>query len=345
MSRRKVFRVNKRITALALAALLAGIAVFASGCDRPNWFPGQKEETAHSITATYVFTIGDEGCIPGEIRVIMADYQREFSSVYGIDMWVSEASDNVKLVSYIRQQSLSDLANIYTMDVVAAACDIELSSNEKSEAKTAASEYMAGLTQDEKSYLDISESELASLFERFALARDLYGSVTEDLSEEISDDEALVMDMRYIVVSDESTASELLEKLDDGEDFDGVATSYSEEDVTDINVDRSTYDEDVTEQLFALNTDEYSQVIAIDGKYYIFYCTNYFDKELTEANKEAVLSEKKKAAVEEVMAQYSDITVSSIREDVWNAMEPDTSLSFDGSSFRELLETELDITY
>ena len=49
-------------------------------------------------------------------------------------------------------------------------------------------------------------------------------------------------------------------------------------------MNRTTFSDDVSQQLFALTDGGVSNIIEIDGGYYIFYCSSAFDAELTEAH-------------------------------------------------------------
>ncbi len=330
-------RVGRKTSVVGLVSILVGVMVFATGCDVPSWFPGQSSKK-HVVTESYVFTIGDVGCTEQEMRVILAEYQRDYSDVYGIDLWTSDNGVIDDLEAYVKDKAITELAQMYTYYVVSVQMGLTLSDNEISAAKTAASAYIQGLTADENAWVDISQSDLVSLFEKYALVYDLYDSVGEGVSAEVSDADALVMDFKQICISDADTAATVLSELDDGTDFDSLAESYNEADATNITVAQDTFDEYVVSQLTALDDDEYSGIINMDGKYYIFYCSNHFDQELTEENKEAVLSQRRQEALADVCDEYSAQTVSSLREDVWDGMELDTSLSFEGASFKDLLE-------
>lgn len=56
-------------------------------------------------------------------------------------------------------------------------------------------------------------------------------------------------------------------------DFESLAQTANEADTVDINVNRTTFSDDVSQQLFALTDGGVSNIIEIDGGYYIFYCS------------------------------------------------------------------------
>lgn len=63
---------------------------------------------------------------------------------------------------------------------------------------------LASLTEDEIAYMGVSESDIKEYYEHYALAQKVYHSLTKAVNEEVSDDEARVMEIMQIFVSDES---------------------------------------------------------------------------------------------------------------------------------------------
>ncbi len=263
---------TRRFAIGVLTPLMTGALLLTAGCS-------SKAPIVSSIKKSYVFSVGGEKCTAEEAKILLLQYQKEYASLYGIDLWEHDYGEEESLEEYVKDVTLSRLAEVYTLDVIASEQEVELADDEKEQAAAAAVAYMEGLAADELEYLGIEDSDAEALFERFLLAQKLYASITGSLSQEVSDDEDHVMEIQQICVSDEETAAELLEQLDAGSDFSSLAESYNESEATEIQVTRTTYSDEVTEILFALDTDEYSEVIEIDDSYYIFFCTNYFNEE------------------------------------------------------------------
>lgn len=318
----------------ALSVLLVGGMLFTAGCSSDD-IP-----IVSSITHTHVFSVGGEKCTVEEAKIILLQYQKEYSSLYGIDLWEHDYGEEESLEQYVKDLTISQLAEVYTLDVIASEQGIELSDNEKEQAAAAASTYMEGLSENELNYLGIEEAESAEeLFERFLLAQKLYTTITESVSQEVSDDEALVMEMEQICVSDEETAETLLEKLDAGSDFSSLAESYNESESTEIQVSRTSFSDDVIDILFALEEGTYSDIVEIDDTYCIFCCTNSFNEELTEANKENVINQRMEDAVTNTYDLYKGQLNSNFNENTWDEVSVDTGLALAGASFEEVFET------
>ncbi|MCD7980922.1 MAG: peptidyl-prolyl cis-trans isomerase [Clostridiales bacterium] len=322
-------RKGKALPTVVLSALLAGVLLFLSACSTP---------TVSSVTRKYVFSVGSEKCPVEEAKILLLQYQKEYASLYGIDLWAHDYGDGDSLEEYVRDLTVSRLAEVYTLDAIAGEQELALTEDEEEQARTAAQAYLDSLSEEELEYLGAGEEDAASLFERYLLAQKLYASLTEDVSREVSDDEARVMEMKQILVSDEETAAQIAEQLEEGADFSSLAETYNESGETDVEVTRTTYDDAVTEALFALNTGEYSGVLEIGDSYAIFYCTNYYNEELTEKNKDNVVEQRMEDAVTSAYSAYQEQLSSALNEKVWAEVAVDTSLELSGSSFGEVYE-------
>lgn len=320
----------KALPTACFAVLMSGLLLLLSACGTP---------TVSSITRKYVFSVGSEKCTVEEAKIILLQYQNEYASLYGIDLWAHDYGNGDSLEEYVRDLTVSRLAEVCTLDAIAGEKELTLTDEEEDQARTAAQAYLDSLSEEELEYLDADEEDAAALFERYLLAQKLYTSLTENVSREVSDEEAQVMEMMQILVSDEDTAEQILEQLEEGADFTALAETYNESSETDVCVTRTTYDDDaVTEALFALNTGDLSGVLQIQDSYAVFYCTSYYNEDLTEKNKENVIAGRMEDAVKSAYSTYSEQLSSSLNEKVWAEVTVDASLEMSGSSFGDVYE-------
>lgn len=77
--------------------------------------------------------------------------------LYGVDLWDEAAGQEEDLETYVKNLTLTELADIYTMDLIAQEKEIELSVGEKEQAQQASEEYFDSLSEKEKAYMDISQ--------------------------------------------------------------------------------------------------------------------------------------------------------------------------------------------
>lgn len=326
-SKKSGYIFGKKITAITLA--VAGAAVFATGCNPLD---------SLNASSNYVFQIGKGKCSPKDAKMILLNYQKEYGNIYGIDMWAHDYGEGQSLEDYVKDLTLAQLAQVYTLDVIAEEQEVTLSENEQELVSQAADEYFSGLSEDEIAYMEIEKDDASRLYERYVLAQKLYTTLTEGVEQEVSDDEARIMQLKQIYTADEAKAASVCEQLQNGGDFDTLAASNNEAETIDINVSRTTFSEDVTEKIFALQDGGISDIITTDDGYYIFYCVSAFNAELTEEHKADVLEQRMTDAVNSAYETYTSELDSSVNEDIWESVKVDTSLKLEGSSFLEIYD-------
>ena len=318
---------NGKIKAGMLAALLTCTTMLGA-CANP----------LSAVLTKPVFKVGQESCSQKDAKVILMNYQKEYSNLYGIDMWKHDYGQEQSLEEYIKDLTLAQMAQVYTLDVIASEKGVDLSEDEQKKVTEAAKTYLDGLDESERDYVAVSEKQAEKLFERYVLAEKLYESLKTDVNQEVSDDEARVMQLKQIYTSDASKAQNYLAQLQAGTDFETLAQTANEATSVDINVNRTTFPDDVTEKLFALTDGGITDVMEINGGYYIFYCSSAFDAELTEAHKTDVLEKRMSDAVTNTYSEYMNKLNSQENQDVWSQVTVDTSLKLESASFMEVYQ-------
>lgn len=318
---------NMRKKVGALAVVLA-CSTFLGACSNP----------LDAVISKPVFKVGSESCSQEDAKVILMNYQKEYSNLYGIDMWEHDYGQEQSLEEYIKDLTLAQMAQVYTLDVIASEKEVTLSEDEQKKVSEAAKTYRDGLDDAAREYIGLSEKQTEKLFERYVLAEKLYETLKTEVNQEVSDDEARVMKLKQIYTTDQTKAQNYLAQLQGGTDFETLAQTANEADSVDINVNRTTFSDDVSEKLFALTDGGITDVIEIDDGYYIFYCSSAFDAELTDAHKKDVLEKRMSDAVTDTYADYMSQLSSKENQDVWSKVTVDTSLKLESASFMEVYQ-------
>ncbi len=321
---------NKRVP-LLIVSILAAVFLIVVGCS-------VSETVSFSTNTDYVFSVGEETCSVEEAKIILLQYQKEYVSLYGIDLWSTAEEQTERLEQYVKDLTVSELAEVYSLDLIAAQEEIVLTSVEQSSCATAAKAYVNGLSEEELAYLDVSTDTVAELFERYLLAQKVYEQLTEEVEEEVSDDEARVMVVMQICLSEEEDAEALYDKLEEGAEFATLCASYNESETDQLYVTRTTYEDAVTEVLFSLEEEAYSLIVYVDDCYTLFYCVDYFEETLTEENKDNVLLQRKATAVEDTFDAYAELLASALQTAVWSEVHVDTTLEVSAPSFSTVFD-------
>ena len=202
----------------------------------------------------------------------------------------------------------------------------------------AAGAYYDSLTEEDKDYLGVSEVDIAEYYRHYVLAQKVYFYLTGEINGEVSDDEARVMEVMQIFVTDAGDAALVREKLLNGEDFASVANMYNELPSIQANICRDDLPEEAEAVAFQLDNNEVSEVIAVEEGYYFIKCLDKYNEELTEANKVTIVEKREKEAFDDVYNGFVDSLTSYINEDVWESLKVDTTSKVVTDSFFEVYE-------
>lgn len=279
-----------------------------------------------SLGSQDVFRIGDKYCDLTEAKVYLANYQNIYGKSYGIDLWERKFKER-ELKEYIKEVSLSEMTRVACMDLLAEDQGIALTKEEKQAVKEAAGEYYRSLGEAELSYTGASEADIVSMYEDYALAHKVYRSLTVGVNEEVSDDEARIMEAMQIYVKKKKEVREVKAKLAAGEDFAAVASNYNQKAETELVFGRGTLPEEVEKAAFDLDNGEVSECVEAEDGFYFIKCINKFNEELTDANKSNIVETREKAAFDDVYEEFVGGLTSKLNEGVWE----DVTLVTDGS--------------
>ena len=319
-----------------LAGVLA-VSVFFAGCS----IGGKEIVVTSGVGSKDVFKIGGDSCNQTEAKVYLANYQNIYGKSYGIDLW-EQGFQKKKLKQYVKEVALSEMTKIICMDLLAENQGIALTTEEKARIKDAAAKYYESLNEAELTYTGASQSDIESMYEDYALANKVYQSLTQSVDEEVSDDEARIMEAMQIYVKTQDKAEEVSAKLAAGEDFAAVASNYNQKPVIEITFGRGDLPEEVEKAAFELDDGAVSDCIQTNDGFYFIKCINKFNEELTDANKSNIVDAREKAAFDDVYEEFVSTLASNLNESVWENIPLVTDGSISTDSFFEIIDMTID---
>ncbi|MBR5509216.1 MAG: peptidyl-prolyl cis-trans isomerase [Lachnospiraceae bacterium] len=266
-----------------------------------------------------IFRIGDVSCELSEGLVYLVNQKNQYENVYGIEMWDHDFGE-MTVEEYLKSQIISQLAQVKSMILLAEEHEIVLDEQELASAAAAAADYYASLSQQELETLNIDQQQIQKMYEDYCLAYKAYDQITEDVSVEISDDEARIIQIQQIFVPERNLARELKEKLDEGESFESIAANYSKASQTTLSIARGDKREEYEAVAFDLNNEEISDVFEADGGYYILKCLDTYMEEESDANKLRVAQQQKTMKFQEIYEGLMKDTLSEYQEKLWNGV-------------------------
>ena len=313
--------------------MLCGMSLLLTGCRIGN----KNIVVSNILNDRQVFKIEGTVCSLKEARVYLPNYQNIYGTAYGVDLWKHDFGDD-SLVKYIKAVTMEELTQVVSMDLLAQSREVALSEDELSAISEAAAEYYASLSKEENTYLEVTESDISEYYQHYALAQKLYNSLTNSVNEEVSDDEARVIEIMQIFVADSTKASDVAAKLERGDDFASVANNYNELSSIQTTVARDELPKEVEEVAFNLDNGQTSSMIQAGKGFYFIKCLNKYNEELTEANKSNIVEKREKEAFDDVYNQFVAGLNSSINKDMWDELTLDTTDGIQTDSFFEIFE-------
>lgn len=313
----------KRLTAAFLCMLL----LFPqSGC-------GNAEADTKLVLYTgfkkdEVFRIETISCMLPEIMIYLTNTQDQYESVFGKEIWQTDLN-GVTLEENVKETVLAQLAQIKTMNLLAAKHGVALDEGERKKVQEAAAAYYASLNETEREVLQADEETIEKLYAEFALANKVYEYIIKDINPEISDDEARTITVQYVLIKtytrdgtgkridySESAkedalrqAREILEMAgQEDSDFEELVLQYSEGEKGNYSFGKGETDPAFEEAAFNLETGEISGIVETSYGYNIIKCINTFNREETDENKVKIVEKRR----EEVFGQEYDAFITSL---------------------------------
>jgi foldase protein PrsA len=295
---------------LAAVCLLTGCRI--GGTEYVIHEPKQAEDTS-------VFSINGQDCELSEAMIYLCSYKNLYGSEYGIDLWEYDFGDE-SLEDYVKDIALSELVRVTCMDLLAEEQEIALDESELKLVEKSAKKYVQSLSDDEIAFMGVKQSDVELAYGHYALAEKLYQTLTTGVEKEVSDDEARVMRIQQIFVTDEETADLVSEKLASGEDFSAVAGTYNKADTIETCIARGDMPEEVETVAFDMENGDFSDKIQVDGGYYFIRCLNKYEEELTETNKDVIRERREKGQFDDAYAEFVASAVYEMNEEIWDGV-------------------------
>ena len=212
---------------LAAAAVAAMLAIGSSGCR-----VGDEEVTiSRGMADNEVFLIDGKVCTLPVMKLVLMNNMNLHGESYGIDLLQNEdLKVQKKFEQYVKKTSMDEITRVYSMVALANAQGVTLTDEQKELAQWAGEDCFKSLTDEEVSYLAITEEQVQDIYEKYALADKLYRVLVQDVNEEVSDDEARIMEVRQIYTTNEEQARKAVADLKAETEFSTVAANYNEAD-------------------------------------------------------------------------------------------------------------------
>ncbi len=309
-----------------LTLLLIIAAALFSGC-------GKDTNDSRIVLTTgfeegVLFYIEDSKCYVPEAKVYILNLENGYESVYG-DELMSRELDGVSVSDKVSSISLSRLAEVKALGLLAGERNVHLTEKEVSKCSQSADRYFKSLSGSDIKDMEITPELLTSMYQDYALAYKVYDDITKDINPEISDDEARIITIQRILIKNDNedealkTANEIYSKLSEGTGFDSLSDEYNqgEEATFSFGKESDMFSRDFIDACFELSTDEVSAPLITEDGVSIVKCLSSYDRERTDANKIRMVEERKLEAFDRVYTGFVKDLNTNFNSELWNEQE------------------------
>lgn len=319
------------------------VAMTVCGCHGIEADSDKKDGTKIVLTTGFgeneIFRIEKSSCVLSEVMVYLMNTKNQYEEIFGKEIW-NTSHDGVTLEENIKETVLAKLAKIKAMNLLAQQKEIVLDEDEKNRIAKAAREYYASLREAELAGLAVTQEQISTMYEEYALADKVYEHLIADINPEISDDEARTITVQHILIKTYTLneygekvpytvqakrqaynqAREIWQRAVDGEDFSSLITEYSEDISPSYSFGKGSLDAAFEEAAFNLGTDEISGVIESASGYHIIKCISTFDREETDRNKVKIVEKRRKEVFDEEYTKFVNGLTRNLNTRLWETV-------------------------
>ncbi|MCI8599292.1 MAG: hypothetical protein HFJ10_12790 [Lachnospiraceae bacterium] len=320
---------RKKILVVFLAAIL--MLGSLAGCKQ---FENTEIVFTTGLSGNELFRVGNSVCTLPEAMIYVLDYQIQYESVYGVQMWEHDFG-GVTLEEYVKETIVSQLASMKAVTLLAKDYEVTLTEPEEEKLQKMAKDYYGSLSQEEIDYMDLDLKDVESLCRDHVLSRKVYAEITKDVNTEVSDDEARIITVQQIWLDSRESAENVKEKLEEGKEFINLASVYSKDGQITYTFGRGEKEEAYEAAAFELENEEVSDIIEMEDGFYILKCIDNFDREATEANKVTMVEKRRDEIFGKVYEELIANTPSEFNTRLWEKVHFEDWI---GESSRNFLE-------
>lgn len=309
----------KRRRKSQLVGLIAVAAVVLMVYGYMKFFNGSLIYISTGFGKDELFKVDKQVTHTMQAKLLLADARAEYENLFGSEIW-QQNIDGINFDDYVKEEIRAKLIRIRCMNRMAKEKGVVLSRNQKDAVNSAVDVYWAGLSEEQRTALNITKDKLVTMFTEFAVAQALYEDMTENVDTEISADEARVITIQYICAESRPDIETAKQRLDNGEIFYVVARDYNGEEY-ECELRRGQMEEAFEKAAFELKSGETGGIVEAGGKFYIIKCNSDNEKSKTEANKAALIEQSELNAFNAAFESYEAGMFVEFNEKEWQKLK------------------------
>ena len=284
-----------------------------------------------------------DGYTRPQAMIILINERNRYQNLYGEEIWSARfgATDS-SFEEYMVQNVKSYLEQIKTITLLAEERGITVSSQERDTIRTLSEQYYSSLSEADRELIGCSMEDVQTLYTDYFLAGKTAAALTASTDSELSDSEVKIIQVEQIVTGSLKKAKALLKMIKiDGDDFTTMAARYSESDEIERTLSRGASESVYDRTAFSLDEGQISNIVEMDGLYYIIKCTNGYDEAATLERKDKLQKAILDQAFMSVYEPYSKEHTVRFSESFWNRIDFSEGSGSTVTNFFELYRAAL----
>lgn len=290
------------IRKIAIAGLVLSISFSAfSGCALKSDTPIVGKLVG--LKSDEMFKIDKLLCSKAEYMLVMMNTANQYKSDFGGNIdWNANVNKDLTMTDFVKDKVKEDITMKYALSAMAEKNGVSLTNKEKAEIQTKASDYYKALTDGEKKYTGAEEKDVENLYTNYMLADKVYSKITENVGNDISEEDARVIKIQYIRMNTESkkaakiksTLKDVKSIVEGGyQEFAREAKQYSLDDTIERVMKKSEAASKYELEAFKVSKGKISNIIEDGNNYYLIYCIDNYMKDETAKNKQELMDKEK----------------------------------------------------
>ena len=286
-----------------------------------------------------VFRVDDMTCNRTEMLVYISNIAGEYADVYGRDIF--EASvDGETLGESVKQLALAKVSQVKVINLLVEDREVEPSEELLDVIDEATDEYYESISEETRAEYEIDRDTIYNMYYEYGMAKLMYSTIIKDINPEISDDEARTITVEHILLKtfdvDENgdrveldeimkeekhrLAEELVDRIANGENFETLATEYSEDENLTYAFGKGEMDAVFENAAFNLSGGEVSDVVETEFGYHIIKCISTFNREITDENKVKILKNRRDQAFRDIYDDFEENVSRELNDKIFDSL-------------------------
>ncbi len=344
--------IKRAVSAIVIGVMSASLLV---GCGN-NGAGGSGNGS--SVAKEGAAVTMDQGSISmGEARLYSYVMRSTYESYYGADIWDMEVEEGKTFGDSLKEMITPQLIQLIILSSQAEDYGVSLSEEDNTAVEDYVTNFKTNVGEEVMAQEGITEDDIRSVIQKSTLSGKVYEAMCEKENVELTDEEkadATCIKVQHVLISTSDTtktdeegntvdmtdeektaykeeqkalAEEVLQKAQNGEDFQALADEYSAENAGfEFSFDKDGYDpvnqttlvEPFYKASWELGEGEISGLVESDYGYHIIKCVSLNDEEATQAAITKAQETKKTTSVDEKLMTLMD-EAKYTESDEWQA--------------------------